>query len=245
MGTKSDCGNKEKMKLSFALLGAVYADICQQCDENIAAFNNWHKNGNIQCSRYTDPRFANFERGACKECKIQCVPTEDSCPGVSDLEAGFWNRTGKKVTKQYILRAEKMAAERALARRENQFAKEQAKLEKIKKKIAEREAKAANKEQKKTDWDTWRENRRQENEAKRAQKKKEKKERKAAAKAAKELKKQMREQKRFLADQNKTLFAFYADLEEHYDSVCPDMFLIKDNAEARSYQRFKANMISE
>ena len=55
----------------------------------------------------------------------------------------------------------------------------------------------------------------------------------------------MREQKRLLADQNKTLFAFYADLEEHYDPVCPEMFLIKDNAVARSYQKFKANMISE
>ena len=177
------------MKLSFALAGAVFGDVCQKCDENIAAFNNWHNNENIQCSRYTDPRFMDFERGACKECKIQCVPTEDSCPGVSDLEAGFWNRTGKKLTTQYIERAEKMAADRALARRENQFAKEQAKLEKIKKKIAEREAKAANKEWKKTEWDAWRENRRQENEAKRAQKKQEKKDRKAAAKAAKELKK--------------------------------------------------------
>merc|ERR1711970_853913 len=235
-----------KMKISFALLGAALGqDECQACDENIADFNNWHKNGNIVCSKYTDPRFAGFERGACKECKIQCIPTEDSCPGVSELEAGFWNRTGKKLTTQYIERAEKMAAERALARRENQFAKEQAKLEKIKNKIAEREAKAENKEWKKTNWDARRENRRLENEAKRAQKKQEKKDRKAAAKAAKELKKQMREQKRFLADQDKTLFAFYADLEEHYVSVCPDMFLIKDNAEARSYKQFKANMISE
>ena len=51
----------------------------------------------------------------------------------------------------------------------------------------------------------------------------------------------MREQKRFLADQNKTLFAFYADLEEHYHTVCPDMFLITDNTVARSYKKFLAN----
>jgi flagellar biosynthesis GTPase FlhF len=232
------------MKLSLVLFSAVYGDVCEDCDANIAAFNGWINNGRIVCSRYTDPRFMT-ERGACKECKIQCVPTEDACPGISDLEAGFWNRTGKKVTTQYIERAEKMAAERALARKENSFAKEMAKYEKIKKKQEEREAKAANKAWKKASWEEWRENRRQENEAKRAAKKQEKKERKAAAKAAKELRKQMREQKRLLADQNKTLFAFYADLEEHYLSVCTDMFLIKDNALARSFQKFKDNFVSE
>ena len=96
--------------------------------DNIDDFNNWHKNERMECSRYTDPRFANFERGACKECKIQCVPTEEACPGVSSLEAGFWNRTGKKLRTQYIERAEEMANERALLRRENQFEKEQAKV---------------------------------------------------------------------------------------------------------------------
>ena len=177
------------MKLSFALLGATLGDVCQKCDENIVAFNSWHNNDNIQCTRYTDPRLQDFERGACKECKIQCIPTEDACPGVSDLEAGFWNRTGKKLTTQYIERAEKMAADRELARRTNQFAKEQAKLEKVKKKMAEKKAKEENKQFKKDDWSAWREQRRQENEAKRAQRKQEKKDRKAAAKAAKELKK--------------------------------------------------------
>jgi len=157
--------------------------------ENISAFNDWHNNSNIECTRYTDPRFYDFERGACKECKIQCIPTEDSCPGVTELEAGFWNRTGKKLTTQYIERAERMAAERALTRRTNQFAKEQAKLEKIKNKMAEKKAKEENKQQKQENWEEWRENRRQENEAKRAQKKQEKKDRKAAAKAAKELRK--------------------------------------------------------
>ena len=156
---------------------------------NIADFNNWHKNDNIECSRYTDPRFQDFERGACKECKIQCIPTETACPNITTLEAGFWNRPGKKLTTQYIDRAAKMAADRALARRENQFAKEQAKLDKIKKKMAEKKAKEENKEQKENNWEDWRENRRQENEAKRAQKKQEKKDRKAAAKALKEFKK--------------------------------------------------------
>jgi len=237
------------MKLSFALLGAIGGafggDVCQQCEDNIADFNGWHNNDRIECSRYTDPRFANFERGACKECKIQCIPVEEACTGVSALEAGFWNRPGKKLTTQYINRAAEMAAERALERRENQFAKEQAKLDKIKNKIDEKKAKEENKKQKKENYEEWRENRRQANEAKRAQKKLEKKARKAAAKAAKELRKQMREQKRALADQNKVLFAFYADLEEHYISVCPDMFLIKDNQQARSFAQYKSRMISE
>jgi len=228
------------MKLSIALLGAVLADVCQVCDDNIATFNGWVNNDRMECSRYTDPRFANFERGACKECKIQCIPTEEACPGVSVLEAGFWNRTGKKLTTQYVERAEEMARERTMARRENQFAKEQEKFNKIKNKMAEKKAKEENKQAKKEDWDSWRENKRVANEAARAQRKVEKKERKAAAKALKEFKKQQREQKRALADQNKVLFAFYADIEDHYTTVCPDMFLIKDNKMARSYQQFKA-----
>jgi len=243
------------MKISAALVPFILAqteagkgksDVCQACDENIEDFNTWHKNEKIVCSRYTDPRFANFQRGACKECKIQCVPNEDACPGVSALEAGFWNRPGKKLTAQYIERAEQMAAERALQRRQNQFEKEQAKYEKTKQKMEEKQAKAENKAFKKADWQAWREDKRQKNEAKRAQRKQDKKDKKAAAKAAKELRKQQREQKRALADANKVLFAFYADLEEHYISVCPDMFLIEDNKMARSFEKFKANqLISE
>merc|ERR1712131_284313 len=226
-----------KMKISAALVPFILArteagkgksDVCQACDENIEDFNTWHKNEKIVCSRYTDPRFANFQRGACKECKIQCVPNEEACPGVSALEAGFWNRPGKKLTAQYIERAEEMAAERALQRRQNQFEKETAKYEKIKKKMEEKKAKEENKALKKADWEQWREKKRQENEARRAQRKQEKKDRKAAAKAAKELRKQQREQKRALADKNKVLFSFYADLEEHYAPLCPDLFLIKD-----------------
>ena len=67
-------------------------------------------------------------RGACKDCKVKCVPVEEACPGVQDLEAGFWNRTTKKVLTQYVQRAADIAAEREFQRRENQFAKEQAKV---------------------------------------------------------------------------------------------------------------------
>ena len=93
----------------------------------LTEFNNWHSNDKIVCTRYTDPRHQ-FERGACKECKIQCVPTNDACPGAEDLEAGFWNRPGKKLRTQYVTRAQEMANERALMRKNNQFAKEQAKV---------------------------------------------------------------------------------------------------------------------
>lgn len=230
------------MKLSLALLAGALADVCQDCDDNISDFNAWVNNDRVVCSRYTDPRemYASA-RAACKDCKIQCVPTEEACPGVEALEAGFWNRTGKKLTTQYIERAKEMAEARELQRRKNQFAKEQEKLNKIKQKTAEKKAKAENKAHKKADFEEWREEKRQENEAKRAQKKQEKKDRKAAAKALKELRKEQREQKRALAEQNKVLFAFYADLEEHYVTVCPDMFLIKDNELARSYAKFKQN----
>lgn len=230
------------MKISFALLSLATAEVCGDCDAEIQQFGDWVNNDQIICSRYTDPR-AEFEmRGACKECKVQCVPVEEACPGVQDLEAGFWNRTTKKVLTQYIQRAADIASEREFQRRENQFAKEQAKYENIKNKIAEKAAKAANKAAKLANYTQWREDRRLANEAARAQKKVEKKERKAAAKAAKELRKEMREQKRLLADENKALFAFYADVEEHYVSVCPDMFLIKDNSMARSFDRFKMEM---
>jgi hypothetical protein len=230
------------MKISLALLGAVFADDekdCMKCKNYLEEFNTWHSNDKITCSRYTDPR-DQFSRGACKECKIQCIPTAEACPGAEDLEAGFWNRTGKKLQTQYVKRAEAMAAERAIQRKANSFAKETAKYEKAKKKAAEKAAKIENKTKKREDFQAWREEKRQKAEAARAQRKQEKKERKAAAKAAKELRKQQREQKRLLADQNKVLFAFYADLEEHYDTICPDMFLISDNKVARSFEKYLA-----
>ena len=38
-----------------------------------------------------------------------------------------------------------------------------------------------------------------------------------------------RDAKRLLAEKQKTVFAFYADLELNYESVCPDMFLIAND----------------
>jgi len=227
------------MKLSFALLGLAAADVCEDCNQQISDFNTWHNNELVVCERYSDPRFAFDSRGACKECKVQCKPVEEACPGIDDIAAGFWNKTGKKVTAQYITRAEEMAAERALQRRQNQFEKETANMKKSRRKWRRKKAKEENKALKKADWEQWREKKRQENEARRAQRKQEKKDRKAAAKAAKELRKQQREQKRALADKNKVLFSFYADLEEHYAPLCPDLFLIKDNAQARRFKSFK------
>jgi len=235
------------MKLSLAFLGLAAADVCEDCNAQISQFNMWHQNPLVVCERYTDPRFANYERGACKECKVQCRPVDEACEGIKDLKAGFWNKTGKKVTAQYIERAEQMSAERAMMRRQNQFEKETAKYEKMKKKMEEKKQKEENKKLKKENWEQWREKKRAENEARRAQRKEEKKERKAAAKAAKELRKQQREQKRALADKNKVLFSFYADLEEHYRQICPDLFLIKDNKTARKFAMYKAqqDMISD
>lgn len=234
------------MKISATLFALVNAgnDVCGDCATHVVEFNNWHKQDNIVCSRYTDPRvqFAD-SRAACKECKIQCVPNEDMCPGTSELEAGFWNKTALKLQAQYINRADEMAQERMIARREGQFAKEQAKFEKIKNKIAEKKAKQENKAAKAADWAAWREEKRQRNVDARAQKKQEKKDAKAAAKALKAFKKEQREKKRQLAEENKVLFSFYSDLEEHYDALCPDMFLIENNdALARQYNNFKALM---
>ena len=69
-----------------------------------------------------------------KECKIQCVPSEDKCPGISDLKAGHWWRTGVKIMDQYVERAQHQTEQREQAkleqRRKNNFAKEQAKVSK-------------------------------------------------------------------------------------------------------------------
>jgi len=233
------------MKLSAVFFALASADICGDCDVHIADFNAWHGQSNIVCSRYTHPRelFAD-SRAACKECKVQCVPDNATCPGTDDLEAGFWAKTALKLQEQYIERAESKAASEVAARlelrRSNQMQKELEKYEKLKNKMAEKAAKAENKAQKKEDYAKWREEKREENQARRAAAKQAKKDAKAAAKAAKEEAKRQRLAKRALAEKNKVLFAFYADIEEHYESLCPDMFLIQDNdAAARKYASWK------
>lgn len=230
------------MKLSASLFALASADICGQCEDHIAAINEWHNQDNIVCSRYTHPRdYAQFNsRAACKECKVKCVPDNEACPGTDDLEAGFWNKTALKIREQYLNRAEQMAAERLAdkmaAKMQRNLTKEMAKYDKIKNKLAEKDAKEKNKEWKKADWEAWRQNKRDLANERRAAAKQAKKDAKAAAKAAKEEAKRKRLEKRALADENKVLFAFYADLEEHYDPICPDMFLIKDNKKlARQY----------
>lgn len=229
------------MKLSLSFIAATFAaDVCQNCADNIVDFTEWINNDNIVCSRYTDPRLQ-FSRSACKECKIACKPVESSCPGVSELEAGFWNKNGKKIKTQYIERSKEMANKFIDARRENQFAKEVAKLENLKQKQAEKAAKEANKAAKAADWEAWREEKRQKANEARAAKKAAKQEQKRLNKEAKELRKQLRLEKRALAESNKVLFAFYADMEEVYRNVCPDIHLIKDNKMARSYNTFLNN----
>ncbi|CAG5099398.1 Oidioi.mRNA.OKI2018_I69.XSR.g16509.t1.cds [Oikopleura dioica] len=237
------------MKLTGSVLAAMAsADVCGDCDANIAEFNAWHAQSNIICSRYTHPRdyaqFADPRAAACKDCKVQCVPDNATCPGTDDLEAGFWNKTALKLKEQYVNRAEiqaaKKVAEKAAATLARNLTKEKNKYDKIVNKLAEKKAKSENKAWKESDWESWRENRRQENEAKRAQRKQEKKDAKAAAKALKELRKQQRLEKRALADKNKVLFAFYAELEEHYDVLCPEMHLIQDNQNmARKFNIWK------
>lgn len=105
---------------------------CPKCDDVITTFNDWHGNANIVCSRYQDPRDQFDPRGACKECKVQCVPTEEKCPGITELKAGHWWRTGVKLMEQYVERAELQSQQREQAkleqRRKNNFAKEQAKV---------------------------------------------------------------------------------------------------------------------
>ena len=105
---------------------------CPKCDDVITTFNDWHGNANIVCSRYQDPRDQFDPRGACKECKVQCVPTEEKCPGITEIKAGHWWRTGVKLMEQYVERAELQSQQREQAkleqRRKNNFAKEQAKV---------------------------------------------------------------------------------------------------------------------
>jgi len=236
------------MKLTASFLVALASgDICGDCNENIAEFNAWHAQSNIICSRYTHPRdyaeFADPRAAACKDCKVQCVPNNDTCPGTDQLKAGFWNKTALKLKEQYVNRAEDWKAAKAAEAAARNLEKEKAKYDKIVNKLAEKKEKTENKEWKKEDYSSWRENRRQENEAKRALKKQQKKDAKAAAKAAKELRKQQRLEKRALAEKNKVLFAFYAELEEHYEPLCPDMFLIQDNDNlARKFSIWKKQL---
>ena len=77
----------------------------------LAEFNAWHGNSDITCSRYSDPRDSLSARGACKECKIQCLPSEDKCPGVSEVAHAAWNKTAKKLTAQYLEKYEKSLAQ--------------------------------------------------------------------------------------------------------------------------------------
>ena len=93
--------------------------------DHVTAVNEWHNQDNIVCSRYTHPRdYAQFNsRAACKECKIKCVPTEVACPGIDDLEAGFWNKTAMKIREQYIERAAQMQAEKAAEKAEARLAR--------------------------------------------------------------------------------------------------------------------------
>merc|ERR1712131_387314 len=83
-----------KMKINQAILLSALADTslagkknkgnttaspvtspeCPKCDDVITTFNDWHGNANIVCSRYQDQRDQFDPRGACKECKVQCVP---------------------------------------------------------------------------------------------------------------------------------------------------------------------------
>lgn len=226
VGASVEAGKKNKGNAEPAEKPAFQ---CPDCNGVISTFNDWHGNADIVCSKYSDPRDLFDERGACKECKVQCVPSEEKCPGISELKAGYWNRTGVKALENFVNRAKIDQEARAEVRRQNQLQKEMEKYEKAKKKQEEREAKAANKAFKSSNWDAWRQQKREENEAKRAQRKQEKKEAKAAAKALKDFKKEQREAKRLLADEQKSLFAFYASLEETYESICPDMYLIANS----------------
>jgi len=236
------------MKLSSSLfvLASVNADVCGDCDQHIADINAWHGATNIVCSRYTHPRdYAEFNsRSACKACKVQCVPNEDACKGSSELVAGFWNKTAEKIKYQYVNKAEREAAERMAEKTamklQRNLTKELAKYEKLKNKTEEKANKAANKEWKKSDWDAWRQNKRDLADERRAAAKQAKKEAKAEAKAIKEEQRRKRREKRALAEENKALFSFYADLEEHYDPLCAEMHLIEDNnALSRAYAQYK------
>jgi len=229
VGASVEAGKKNKKNKGNAEPAEKPAFQCPDCNGVISTFNDWHGNADIVCSKYSDPRDLFDERGACKECKVQCVPSEEKCPGISELKAGYWNRTGVKALENFVNRAKIDQEARAEVRRQNQLQKEMEKYEKAKKKQEEREAKAANKAFKSSNWDAWRQQKREENEAKRAQRKQEKKEAKAAAKALKAFKKEQREAKRLLADEQKSLFAFYASLEETYESICPDMYLIANS----------------
>merc|ERR1711908_224708 len=168
VGASVEAGKKNKGNAEPAEKPAFQ---CPDCNGVITTFNNWHGNADIVCSKYSDPRDLFDERGACKECKVQCVPSEEKCPGISELKAGYWNRTGVKALENFVNRAKIDQEARAEVRRQNQLQKEMEKYEKAKKKQEEREAKAANKYKiksltrnfkafKSSNWDAWRQQKR-------------------------------------------------------------------------------------
>lgn len=236
---------KKEMKLSLSLFALARADECGDCDNHIANFNDWHGNPSVTCSRYVDPKDSLSARGACKACKVACIPSEEACPTVSEYAHVQWNKTAKKLTAQYLEKYEKHLIEKQAENTARKVARnldqEQAKYNKIKQKMEEKAEKAANKQAKYDNYQAWREEKRAENEAARAQRKQEKKERKAAAKAAKELRREQRLQKRALAAENKAKFSFYASLEFYYHDVCPDLHLIDaiENVNARMMSQYE------
>lgn len=243
---------KKEMKLSLSLFALASADECGDCDNHIAKFNEWHGNASVTCSRYVDPRETLTARGACKVCKVSCIPSEETCAGVSNYSHVQWNKTAKKLTAQYLEKYEKSLLEEKAENQQRMVArnleKELEKFNKIKNKMDEKAEKIANKQQKREDFQAWREERRAENEAAREQRKQEKKERKAAAKAAKELRREQRLEKRALAAENKAKFSFYASLELYYHDICPDLHLIDAVEDVsgrmmRQYQKVKEEFV--
>jgi len=233
------------MKLSLSLFALASADECGDCDNNIANFNDWHGNPSVTCSRYVDPRETLTARGACKACKVSCIPSEEACNGVSEYSHVQWNKTAKKLTAQYLEKYEKSLREKEAEKQASRLArnleKELEKYNKIKNKMEEKAEKEANKKKKGEDYQAWREEKRAENEAARAKRKQEKKDRKAAAKAAKELRREQRLQKRELAEENKAKFSFYASLELYYHDICPDLHLIDavEDVSARMVRQYE------
>jgi len=230
------------MKLNLVLLTAAFAKDKQKycdddCDELINRFKRVvlqnGQNNDIFCERYEDWRSYPDKGSHCSQrCKIQCTPSENKCPGASNVSTpigdAMWVYPIQKAMK--YAETEYSVRKKRAANWNNQDERDAFKEERRARNEADRQ------ERKKERWmemygvsNWWRKRRvfrdekRAENQNARAEQKEKRKKLAAAKKAAesnKEYYESRRAARRFKKD-NRNLFSFYDSIAKSYKKICP------------------------
>jgi hypothetical protein len=134
-----------------------------------------------------------------KKCKVECIPTEEECPAVAELETALWVKEGWKVMNQYVNKQNALDESARTGSRKARNAEKdgiiEIKGEKWLNKLVKKERKKYLKRQRLLE--------------------KGRKSRERSAKAG----------RRNWNKKHKALLAFYASVEEKYKSICPDLNL--------------------